>query len=202
MKCFLFTALFCLPGLALAGDTARVLGLCIDTALNPEARIEQLRAEGWQSGEDALTALTVALTLPRINAGDPTNWEADRSFSRERAQEAMARAPDTEFLKAADGSAVVFVGRDTLGLQTCLFLSDQIDLTPVSAALDGKGPSRIDTVSRLRGEGFKSLISAHAMTPEGRARFDPPLAYGMIFATQLDRQPGEEIQLPIPRISR
>lgn len=195
-------ALAVCPGFGLASDTARVLELCMDTNETPETRIAHLRATGWQTGGDALAALTVAITLPRINAGDPTNWEADRAFSEDRAKDAIARDPDTELLQAPDGSAVVFVGRDTLGLQTCLFLSTEIDLAPISAVLDGKAPSRIDTVSRLRGEGFKSLVSAHAMTSEGRARFDPPLAYGMSFATQLDRQPGEDMQLPIPRITR
>ena len=202
MKHLLAIALLALPGFGWASDTARVLALCIDTDETPETRVQALRADGWEIGGDALSALTVAITLPRINAGDPTNWEADRDFSKARANEAIARDPDTELLQAPDGSAVVFVGRNAIGLQTCLFLSTEIDLAPISAALDGKEPSRIDTVWRLRGEGFKSLVSAHAMAPEGRARFDPPLAYGMSFATQLDRQPGEEMQLPIPRITR
>ncbi|MEM8802262.1 MAG: hypothetical protein AAGF55_06980 [Pseudomonadota bacterium] len=202
MKHLLITALMCLPTLASASDTARVLELCINPDETPETRVDHLRAEGWQTGGDALPALTVAITLPRINAGNATNWEADRDFAQARAQDAIAREPDTVMLQSPDGAAVVFVGRNTLGLQTCLYLGPDSDLAPISAALDGKPPSRIDTVARLRGEAFKSLISAHAMSAEGRARFDPPLAYGMSFATQLDRQPGEETQLPIPRITR
>lgn len=202
MKNLLFIAALVFPGMAVADNTARVLGLCMDTAETPETRIGTLRAEGWTVEGDAEAALTVALTLPRINAGDATQWEADRTFSAKKAREAIAREPDTELLTSPDGTAVVFVGRDTLGLQTCLFLGPDVDLEPVSAVLENKQPSRIDTVSRLRGEGFKSLVSAHGMTPEGRARFDPPLAYGMSFAVQLDRQPGEETRLPIPRITR
>ncbi len=202
MRTAALTLFLLAPSFAVANQTARVLDLCLDTNETPETRIALLETEGWERGGDALTALTVAFTILRLNPGDPTNWQADREVSSIKAQEALDDEADTHMLRSSDGHSVVFVGRNIIGLQTCLFLGPQDDLDPIVEVLEGKTPSTIKTVSRLRGEAYKSLISAHAMNAEGRAQFDPPLAYGMSFAVQLDRQPGEESLLRIPKYRR
>lgn len=199
MRTLSLTLLFLVPTFAHASQTAHVLEICLDTNQTPETRIALLEEEGWQHGGDAHTALTAALTIIRLNPGTPTTWQADREIAAAKAQEALDDEPTTQMLRSSDGRSVVFVGRNLIGLQTCLFLGPQVDIDPIVDALEGKTPSTIDMVSRLRGEAYKSLISAHAMSAEGRAQFDPPLAYGMSFAVQLDRQPGEETLLRIPK---
>ncbi len=171
-------------------DTAAVLRLCLDTGLTPEDRIEQLSSEGWEPIDtEALAALTAAITLARINAGGPTNWNADRSIAKTQAAKSLS-AQNVEFL-VGPGRQGVFVGRNRTGLQTCLYLGDTPDLGPLDRALDGALLRQIDHVSRIRGDGVKSLISAHAITDAGRRLFHPPLAYGLTFSVQLDRQPGD-----------
>ncbi len=178
-----------LPTIVFANPTARVLDLCLDVTETPSTRIAALEAEGWTETGNALGALTVALTLPRINAGDPTNWNTDRDIAREIAVKAIDNA-DTVFLSAPNAEAVVFIGRDWRRLQTCLYLGPD-DIGPVAEALDGAFLRIIDHVKRVRGDGIKSLISAHSITDEGRGLFDPALAYGMSFSVRLDRQPGD-----------
>lgn len=171
-----------------AASTSDVLALCLDTSMTPEGRTDQLLEDGWQRTGSPIDALAVALTLTRMNPGEPENWNATRERSTVSA--ASMRDPGT-FLSSPDGRYAVFFGRDRTGLQTCLFLGDSPDLGPLDDALDGSIIRTIGEVSRIRGDGVKSLISAHAITEDGRALFDPRLQYGLTFTVVLDRQPGD-----------
>ena len=169
-------------------ETAEVLTLCLDTELRPEDRVARLVAKGWTPDpEAALEALAMTLTIGRINAGDPTNWNADRDIASEVAGNTLA-SNDYLYLSGPDGQGV-FIGRDLRGLQTCLYVGNTPDLGPLDMALDGSFVRHIDHVSRIRGDGVKSLIAAHAITDVGRNLFDPPLAFAMTFSVRLDRQP-------------
>ncbi len=182
---FVFLAAFW-PAVAVAQQTERVLSLCLDTTKVPETRVAELLSDGWTKGGDKLEALTVAITLIRINAGDPADWNEDRDFARLLAERDLNKG-DTETLTAPDGS-ILIVGRDRIRLQTCLYLGKTLDMAPLDAALDGSFVRQIREVFRIRGEGYKSLVSAHGISEAGRNLFDPPLAFAMSFATRLDRQ--------------
>ncbi len=176
----------CLP-FAASADVARVLPLCLDTSLRPEDRGKALQAEGWQTKGDPVEALATALTLTRLSAGKPEEWAAIRDTARSQA----VAASGSTFLTSQDGRDAVFFGRDVSGLQTCLYLGGSLDMAPLAKALDGSILRTIGEVSRIRGDGVKSLITAHGMTEVGRDGFDPPLAYAMTFTVVLDRQPGD-----------
>jgi|GEM_PF-4014910 hypothetical protein len=171
-------------------DTAKVLDLCLNTNLIPEERIEVLQSSGWQGahGQDALTA---ALTLTWISAGDPTGW-ADTFAKAQGLSGEGLREANVTYLESPDARAGVFVGRGRSGLQTCLFLGDNPDLSALDRALDGSIIRTIGEVSRIRGDGVKSLISAHALSDQGREQFTPRLRFGLTFTVELDRQPPRE----------
>ena len=178
---------FCAFGLpAQAAQTERVLDLCLDTKVLPEDRIATLQAEGWRQ-TDGLLAMTVALTLIRLNSGEPEGWKETHLDSADLAKSGL-RIANVTYLQNAANTAGVFIGRGQLGLQTCLFVGDDPDLSALDNALDGSIIRTIGEVSRIRGDGVKSLISAHAMTNDGRAVFDPYLPFGLTFAVELDRQ--------------
>ncbi|MGR3513008.1 MAG: hypothetical protein ACU0GG_09605 [Paracoccaceae bacterium] len=173
---------------AAAADTARVLDLCLDTRLALEDRVEALQRDGWREAGDAGEAFAVALTLTQLSAGKPEQW----GDILERARgPAGAATNSTQFLSAPVGGNAVFIGRNAQGLQTCLFLGDQLDTAPLVTELDGSILRTIGEVTRIRGEGFKSLITAHGMSEAGRKMFTPRLAYAMTFTVVLDRQPGD-----------
>lgn len=171
-------------------DTAKVLDLCLDTDLVPEERIEALQADGWDIA-DGQQALRTALTLTWIDATNPATWQATYEEAQALAVEGIQDANVT-YLAQDDDSAGVFVGRGRTALQTCLYLDDDPDLTALDAALDGSIVRKIGDVSRIRGDGVKSLISAHALSDAGRDQFMPRLSYGLTFTVELDRQPPRE----------
>ncbi len=170
-------------------DTGRVLDLCLDTSLTPEARLEVLSGDGWREA-DGTVAFAVALTLTRVNSGAPEGWADVLADSLNTAPRAIDGG-DATYIAALDDSAGVFIGRNRTGLQICLYLGDDPDMSPLAGALDGSIVRTIGEVSRIRGDGVKSLISAHAMTDQGRAVFEPALPFGLTFTVVLDRQPGD-----------
>ena len=172
---------------AMAG-TADVLALCLDTDLRPEDRAERLLSKGWHLEGTPEQALATALTLTRMKASDPEGWQEVQEAS---AQTALTMIGDDVFLSTTDGQEAVFFGRDRTGLQTCLYLGSDPDLSALVAALDGSIVRTIGEVSRIRGDGVKSLISAHAISDHGRAVFDPALPFTLTFTVVLDRQPGD-----------
>ncbi|MEM7720237.1 MAG: hypothetical protein AAF222_13640 [Pseudomonadota bacterium] len=184
----LWAALASTPVMAWA-DAGTVLSLCLDTHLTPEERATRLEQRGWRDTGAAAEALATALTLTQLSAEKPENWERIYSQSTERASTTSFGTDG--FLAAPGGQHAVFFTRDAAGLQTCLYLGGIVDTGPLVTALDGSILRTIGEVTRIRGDGVKSLITAHGMTEAGRNMFTPRLPYAMTFTVVLDRQPGD-----------
>lgn len=152
--------------------------------------MKKLQEDGWKQTQNAEVALATALTLTRMSAGKPETWLEVQKESIRDAKIATDES-DAKFLENPSQTSVVFIGRDRGGLQTCLYLDENPDLSALAEALDGSIIRTIGHVSRIRGDGVKSLISAHAISEKGRDQFAPPLPYALTFTVVLDRQPSD-----------
>lgn len=182
-------ACICLATPSLA-QTETVLELCLDTSVTPETRVEKLLENGWKPTKNEENALATALTLTRMSAGKPETWSEVQEESTKDASMALGES-NVKFFENPSNTSAVFIGRDRSGLQTCLYLDENPDLSALEKALDGSIIRTIGEVSRIRGDGVKSLISAHAISEKGRHRFAPPLPYALTFTVVLDRQPSD-----------
>lgn len=152
--------------------------------------MEKLREDGWKQIQNGEVALATALTLTRMSAGKPETWLEVQEKSARDVSIALNES-DAKFLENPSQTSAVFIGRDRSGLQTCLYLDENPDLSALAKALDGSIIRTIGHVSRIRGDGVKSLIGAHAISEKGRDQFAPPLPFALTFTVVLDRQPSD-----------
>ncbi|MDD9921561.1 MAG: hypothetical protein OXQ92_04665 [Boseongicola sp.] len=168
--------------------------LCLDTSLDIPARAEAFEAHGWMTENSVKSAESLfrdAVIISTVSATDQTSWP-----NAEKRAEALA-VPFGKRLSArkvhvlrTDSSAIV-LQRNGQGLQTCLYVGNEAGLSIIADVLDGSVLRTIGEVTRIRGDGPKSSISSHHISPEAAAEFAKPLNYTTAFSIVLDRQPGD-----------
>ncbi|MEK6217389.1 MAG: hypothetical protein N2B03_09270 [Boseongicola sp.] len=185
-----------LLGTPVNADMGAALALCLDTKLDIPARAAAFKTQAWSQDYDQAhlrEIFAASATLGSLDALDPSSWTATRAHAETISQELVGRSAigDAVVLKSLDARAAVVLQRNSIGLQTCLYVGNDPGLGPVAQTLDGSILRRIGNVTRIRGDGPKSLISAHYLSDAGRTQFTPPLRFGVAFSVVLDRQPGD-----------
>jgi hypothetical protein len=164
--------------------------------LDIPARAAAFESRGWlrERDEASLHAIYGAgATLGSIDALDPSSWTETRAKAEVLSRELVGRSAsgDAVVLTSFDARAAVVLQRNSIGLQTCLYVGNDAGLGAVAQVLDGSILRKIGTVQRIRGDGPKSLINAHYLDDAGRAQITFPLRFGVTFSVVLDRQPGD-----------
>ncbi len=183
-------------GTPVQSDMSAALTLCLDTKLDIPARAEVFETLGWshESDEENLREILVAAaTLGSLDALDQPSWNGTRAWADGISDELVIKSNsgETIVLRSGDAQAAIALQRNIFGLQTCLYVGNDADLDPVAQILDGSILRTIGHVTRIRGDGPKSSITAHFLYDAGRALIEPPLRYGATFTLILDRQPGD-----------
>lgn len=173
-------------------DLSSALDACLDHGLDIPARAENLSANGWNTDPDTrkvAEARAHALILTRMSGFNDAAWAT--LFQQ-------AQAMTNAGTSSSDGRVFLTQDTDTLtleknstGLQTCLYVGQSQDLSPIQAVLDGKAVSKAGVIMRLRGEAFRAIVTAHSLAPEtAKTGFPEPLAYTTTFSVILDRSEG------------
>lgn len=183
-------------GTPVNADMGGALALCLDTKLDIPARAAAFETRGWSHERDEphlREIFAAGATLGSLDALEPSSWTATRARAGDLSQELVIRSAsgDAVVLKSLDARAAVVLQRNSIGLQTCLYVGNDPDLGSVAQVLEGSILREIGAVQRIRGDGPKSSISAHHLSTSGRALIDPALRFGATVSVVLDRQPGD-----------
>ncbi|MEL7025607.1 MAG: hypothetical protein AAGO57_00055 [Pseudomonadota bacterium] len=172
------------------------LGACLDRTVGLDERAEIFLANDWSQERDPTFAYDVyfsAAFLATASALDFSTWDASRAQAESFAQNTHGAIADgvSTLLVAPEEESAIVLGRNAVGLQTCMYVGADQDLGPVAEILDGSFLRTIGPVTRIRGDGPRSSIVAHLIEDGGASVTDMPVAYSSSFTIVLDRQVGD-----------
>ena len=181
-----------MAGAPASADISSALDACLDHDLDIPARSDALVDRGWVADPDEAalaSARAHALILTRMSGFDETSWATLYMQAEAMAKAGSSRSEGRIFL--TQDTDTLTLEKNATGLQTCLYVGQEQDLSALQTVLDNKAISKAGVIRRIRGEAFRALVTAHSLDPDtAQTGFPEPLAYTTTFSVVLDRTEG------------